>query len=201
VTRTTTKLAIAVLLGAALAGLAPAAVHAKGAVEAAVAGPGLGSAIVVSGPSEGPRLGELVLLSGFFAALDQSDHPLLPEPPTEVVGPRYTLTYTLRYGTLERTRSDDHIRHELYPYAKPRPVAFTSPGQPLWGGGTTVGGWFEAPARLRDLLVELGLPPTAPAETERAPWLRRLAPVLVAALALLLVTHFRERAWRVRRAR
>ena len=50
----------------------------------------------------------------------------------------------------------DHIRQDLYPYARGGAVTYTRPGQPIFDM-TTRGGWYRDP-ELKRTLVRLGLP-------------------------------------------
>ena len=46
----------------------------------------------------------------------------------------------------------------LYPYADGAPWVYTEPGQPVFEGMRTRGGWFRAPERLLTMLDALGVP-------------------------------------------
>ena len=107
---------------------------------------------------------------------------MLAAPPAGALGPKYTLTYTVPGPS----GSEDTIVQDVYPFAEPSPLTYTRPGQPFFDTERTRGGWFVAPAGLRDLIVDAGVPPaTAPTATPADrllwPWLLGAA-VLLAAL-------------------
>jgi hypothetical protein len=146
----------------AIAALAlPAAASAKGPVSATIEGPGIDGSIKVPGSGEnfGTPLGDLTQYAGFFPAVFGGD----PQPPTSKdrpkgdLGPRYTVTYSLPTG--EETVA---IRQDMYPYANP-PVTYTEPGQKVYEGRVTPGGWYTRgiPA-LRVRLIQAGLLPSTP---------------------------------------
>jgi hypothetical protein len=114
---------------------------------------------------------------------------MLAAAPTTELGPRYTITYTLPGPT---TRG---LRQDLYPYAAGGSVTYTKPGQPFFDGQRTRGGWYVAPARLKETLVALGLPPTAPdASRHRVRHVWMLAPLGAVFLAALPLVARRRRA-------
>jgi hypothetical protein len=138
----------------------PSAAAAKGPSEAKISGPGLSSAVTITGNGEGDTstdLGVLVAETGFFPEVfGQYPSPLLRSRPTNL-GPRYTVVYTVP-GPETSTLTQD-----LYPYAAGGPVSYVPPRQRFWGTQETVGGWFRGTGELRQMLVEAGLPQTAPA--------------------------------------
>ena len=135
----------------------------KGPIAATIDGPGTGGGISLGGngePGSGAPLGNLADQSGFFAAaFGQTPDPMLDARPSGDLGPRYTVTYRLP-GPNGR---DARIRQDLYPYAPKGPVTYTPPGQPFFGTQSTHGGWYQASAPLKDVLVRAGLPATPPA--------------------------------------
>ena len=151
---------ILVLLAIAVMAL-PTAASAKGPVSATIEGPGIDGSIEVPGSGEnfGTPLGDLTQYAGFFPAVFGGD----PQPPTTKqspkgdLGPRYTVTYSLPMG--DETVA---IRQEMYPYANP-PVTYTEPGQRVYEGRVTPGGWYTRgiPA-LRVRLIEARLLPATP---------------------------------------
>jgi hypothetical protein len=148
----------------AIAGLAiPTAASAKGPAGAVIEGPGIDGRLKVPGAGEyrGTPLGDLTHYAGFFPAVfgGEPTDPMREDRPKGELGPRYTITYSLPTG--EETVE---IRQDMYPYAKP-PVTYTEPGQRVYDGRETRGGWYTAgiPAlRVRLIQAHL-LPPTPPA--------------------------------------
>jgi hypothetical protein len=153
-----------ILVLLAIAALAiPTAASAKGPASATIEGPGIDSSINVPGAGEnvGTPLGDLTHYAGFFPAVygGETQDPMSSDRPKGDLGPRYTVTYSLPTG--EETVE---IRQDLYPYANP-PVTYTEPGQKIYEGRATPGGWYTKgiPA-LRVRLIEAHLlPPTPPA--------------------------------------
>jgi hypothetical protein len=150
---------ILVLLAIAAFAL-PTTASAKGPASASIDGPGTGGGINLSGGGEnvGTPLGDLTHYAGFFpAVLGQTPNPMTKDRPTGDLGPKYTVTYSVPMG-----EEDVQIRQDLYPYANP-PVTYTKPGQKLYDGMETHGGWYTAgiPA-LRVRLIEAGLLPSTP---------------------------------------
>jgi hypothetical protein len=177
------RLSIAFVL-AALA--LPAAALAKGPSEGSISGPGFVKVVkVVNDGSGGTPGGDLTQTSGFFpAAFGQSPDPMLHRRPASL-GPRYTIVWTVPSGV----DTADHLRQELYPYAKGGAVSYMKPGQPIFGM-TTHGGWYRA-AGLKRTLVSLGLPAKAPgARSGGSSWTLpaglAAAGLVVAAAVLLL---------------
>src|SRR5918912_1336060 len=149
--------AVGVVFALALA----VAAAAKGPSKADVSGPGLKSALVVTGGGEGPGtpLGDFAEGAGFFPAVfGQEPDPMLPGRPQGDLGPKYTVTYTV-----PGPNGADTLTQDLYPYAVGGPVTYMPPGQDLWGRTQTRGGWFRGPASFKGDLVEAGLPATAAA--------------------------------------
>ena len=138
----------------------PSVAAAKGPSEAKISGPGLDSAVTITGNGEGDSssdLGVLVTQSGFFAEVfGQYPSPLLRSKPANL-GPRYTVVYTVP-GPETST-----LTQALYPYAAGGPVSYLRPRQRFWGTQETVGGWFRGTGELRQMLVTAGLPETPPA--------------------------------------
>jgi hypothetical protein len=149
------------LVVAALALALPAAAFAKGPSQASVQGLGLGSGITLGGgENDGTPVMQLAEAAGFFPSVfGQSPNPMLDRRPDGKLGPRYRVVYAVPGPGGSKSR----IRQDLYPYATPSPVTYMKPGQKLFRiPGGTRGGWFEAPARLKETLVAAGLPRTAP---------------------------------------
>jgi hypothetical protein len=95
-------------------------------------------------------------------------NPMFSKQPDGELGPRYTVVYVMPGPT-----GSDLIRQDLYPYATPSPLTYTEPGQSYFGGQKTVGGWFVARPALRDDLVAVGLPATAPGVATGGPSMRK----------------------------
>jgi len=179
------KLLFAGIAAAALVITGPAS--AKGPSVAKISGPGLSSAVTITGDGEGDTstdLGLLVDQTGFFAEVfGQYPSPLLRARPGGL-GPRYTVVYTVP-GPETST-----LTQELYVYAAGGPVSHLLPRQRFWGTQETVGGWFRGTDELKQMLVKAGLPQTAPAVARaRAGGTRSIAieagfGVVVAAAAL-----------------
>jgi hypothetical protein len=151
----------AILVATVLSGAAIA----KGPSQAVIEGPGLAHPIPLRDPSSrtiGPYLASMVQESGFWDRLWCRHCRSRLARPAGVLGPRYTVHYTM---TLEGHPSSQIIQY-VYPYADPRPVTYMPGGQPYWRSGQkTTGGWYVTRPRLRQLLIEIGLPATAPQVT------------------------------------
>jgi hypothetical protein len=142
----------------------PATVAAKGPSLARITGPGLTAPVTIDGDGEGgtaTALGLLVNETGFFPqTFGQSPDPLLREQPAaRQLGARYTVAYTVPGP------STSVLRQDLYPYAAGGAISYMEPGQEIWDQKTH-GGWYRAgilSSELREMLVNAGLPKTAPA--------------------------------------
>jgi hypothetical protein len=145
---------------AAAALVLPATAFAKGPVEATIAGPGLDGTVTIGGNGEDggvSALGRMVENAGFFPlAFSMEPDPTTAQPPQGDLGPRYTVIYSV-----PGPEGTSRVTAELYPYADP-PVAHMAPGQPLFEGRETHGGWILAADGLKPALEALGLPETAP---------------------------------------
>ena len=185
--------------------LTPAGALAKGASEATITGPGLGDGITLPGEGQpgGEKLMELADHAGFFAVVFGSSAPGAPKPtpaprPEGALGPRYVIAYTMPGPNNEL----DVIRQDLYPYAQldayaeSAPVTYVKPGQHFFGTETTAGGWWIANPSLKDALVAVGLPKSAPTIGEdgsRAPWVAVTVAAVAACLGVFLVLILRAR--------
>lgn len=132
----------------------PAAALGKGASAAKLDGPGIGG--------DGIQLRALERLAegtGLYPAVfGQQPDPMQRSRPKVDLGPRYTISYVL-----PGPDGNDHVvEQDVYPYAEGGPVTFTAPGQPVFEGQRTRGGWFPAYADVKSLLVDAGLPATRP---------------------------------------
>ncbi len=150
------------ILLVALAALAlPASALGKGPAAATMDGPGGGGGITFSGDEGSGPLGNLTQQSGWFAAaFGQEPNPMLANRPKADLGPKYVVTYTVP-GPNNDTFA---IRQDIYPYAKPGPVTYMEPGQPIFDMKTR-GGWFQAGPDLKETLVSAGLPTNAPSSS------------------------------------
>jgi hypothetical protein len=172
---------------------------AKGPSAAKITGPGIkgGSiSLKASGggdPMPGTPLGDLTESSGYFPALfGQVPDPMLHRRPAGDLGPKYTAEFTVpgRYG---RTSI---IRQDVYPYATPKPVTYTKPGQHFFDVERSKGGWYVAKPDLKTTLVDAGLPRTAPTASSgggRIPSWGVLTTIAVALLLLALTFTFHRR--------
>jgi len=146
-----------------------------------------GSGIHVRGNSEGgpgTPLGALTQDGGFFPQVfGQVPDPTSTTRPQGVLGPRYSIAYTMPGPT-----RDVILRQDFYPYARPAPLTYMKPGQTFWDRQLTHGGWFTAK---RSLLRKLGLPPQPPTSTGTHLWrwsgVGGGALVLAAAVGLLML--------------
>lgn len=143
----------------------PSAAFAKGPSAASVNGPGTGGGFTLTGgEGDGSPLSDLSMTAGFFAgAFAEQPSPMLPRRPKGDLGPKYTVVYTVPEGDGAPAK----ITQDLYPYAKPLPVTYMPPGQPIFDGATS-GGWYPATSQLTETLVAAGLPATRPRATRTA---------------------------------
>jgi hypothetical protein len=151
-------LAVAAL--AALLLLVPTAAQAKGVSAATISGGGPGGLpggpITLKGngePGSGTDLGMLAEGAGVFAVMFSDGSEALPAAPTDRLGPRYTITWTMA-DDLGKGRE---VRQYIYPYAAGGPVTFMPAGQPIFDTETS-GGWYQGFDALRTQLIDLGLP-------------------------------------------
>jgi hypothetical protein len=193
----------AVAVGSALlVALMAGSATAKGASWIRVQGPGLAKPLILFpvGPSD--PLWPLMVDTGFWAEVCHTGSctpgSVRSGRPSANLGPRYTLTYRMNLVPGGR----DIVQY-VYPFAWPRPVSYMPPGQKTWQGsnGPTDGGWYGAPARLRWVWADLGLPATltdamrtpsaSPAPTKAiahggslVPWIAVLAVVVAGAAGM-----------------
>ena len=187
-----------VLLVAAGAIVVAPVAQAKGPSKAEVNGPGVRKAIVVKGNGEGgpgTPLGDFVEEVGYFPAVfGQSPDPMRSARPKGDLGPKYSVTYTVPAGEGNTVI----LRQDVYPYAKPVPVAYMRHGQPIFGM-VTHGGWYVSDSSLRSTLVQAGLPRSAPSGASGGStfswlWDARTLAILVALVLLgLAVVAMRRR--------
>ena len=190
-TRSTT-IALAALAAALVL---PAAAAAKGASKASLQGPEIKGTLVIPGDGEssGTPLGNFAQHAGYFPAAFGQDpnHPMLASAPKGPLGPAYLVTYVVPGPD----RTSSLVHQTVYPYAAGGAVSYLRPGRVFMGGQTTVGGWYRGGLALKQDLVALGLPATAPGGdgfTWPASLLAGIA-AGAAALLLLIVGAFRLR--------
>ena len=155
-----TRTALATLTALLVMACVPSLAFAKGPSEATIDGPGLAEAVSIPFDSEwSAAFWRIVDDTGFFQAVfHQTPDRTRSTRPRGTLGPRYVMTYTLPGPNGE----EDVLRQDVYPYAKPRPVSYTEPGQRFFLDQETRGGWFVANASLRRSLVAAGLPARPP---------------------------------------
>jgi hypothetical protein len=161
-------IAFFVVLVADLTAMSPANAKA-GPSQIVIEGPALSSPVALRDRVEppSPALAIIVEETGFYSGLANG---LSSRNPPSVfrhrrrgnLGPRYTVTYTLP-GPGTST-----VRQYVFPYAAPGPVVHMPPGQQFWSTNATVGGWHVAGARLKTVLIDVGLPETPPSAAESA---------------------------------
>jgi len=134
---------------------------AKGPTRATLSGPGLESAIAVTGEGEGgtgTALGALVDSGGYFAQVfGETPARTSRRSPAGTRGTRYTVVYVVPGPNNVTSRLVQYV----FPYAKPAPLTYMPARQRLWEGRRTHGGWYRSTAALTRLLVRLGLPAPA----------------------------------------
>jgi hypothetical protein len=158
------------LLLALAALIVPATALSKGPTAATIDGPGGpdgGITITGNGESPGTSLGDLTMYSGFIPAVfDQQPDPMLASRPKGDLGPKYTVTYTVPGPNNDVFT----IRQDVYPYATPAPVTYMEPGQRIFEGMKTRGGWYPAGPELKETLVSAGLPASPSAADSSDGW-------------------------------
>ena len=186
-------LLFAAALGAAL--LLPALSAAKGPDRAWISGPGLSHPVTIDGDGEsGPTpLGILAGEGGLFAQMYGATGPgTLRARPKTKLGPRYQVSYRVPGPDGGST-----VQQDLYPYAARSPVSYMSRGQTFWGTQSTLGGWFRGTSSLKQMLVQAGLPATAP--TNRAAHAGKLGVALGAGVGIALAAGALALLYRRRR--
>jgi len=161
-----------------------AAAAAKGPDYALISGPGINGSIRVDGDGEGETgtpLGALATYAGFATQVfgHHPNDPTLAERPAGILGERYRIVYSVPTPTGRRS-----IIADLYPFAMPRPLTYMRPGQAVFDGMTTHGGWHVAPTALRRTLAEAGL--TAGQSRANGSHVARWSGIGLASLALVL---------------
>jgi hypothetical protein len=141
----------------------PSTAVAKEPSAATIEGPGLAGPLTIRGSSDdadGSPLARLVVAGGVGAAMfgHRIPDPMSPTQPPGDLGARYSVTYVV--GGPDG--KDYRLTGELYPYAKPRPLTYMEPGQPFFETLTTHGGWFAGRPKLKQALLDAGLPSQPP---------------------------------------
>ena len=214
---------------AATAGLSAAAAIvlampalAKGPSQASITGPGLARPIVLSGNGEPGEQGPLAVLAGQTGLFDAlfGAGAIAPTPPmgqlrtppsAAVLGPRYTVIYTVPGVTPQPGEQFGRIRQDLYPGAAGGPVIYTPSGQNGFSQPLQVTGWLRAGPQLARILARLGvrLPPATRAAPRTRPPAARPAAAhhtgsrtlawLIAAVLGIAAAALAGTAWRHRR--
>lgn len=173
------------LLAAAL--VLPAAAAGKGASKASLQGPNVKGTLVISGDGEsgGTPLGDVASHSGYFSGVFGQDpnHPMLASAPKGPLGPAYRVSYVVPGPNESRSL----VRQTIYPYAPGGAVSFMRPGQFVWYGQTTMGGWYRGGSALKQDLVALGLPVKAPDGGGFSPSAGAIGGIAAGAIALVLL--------------
>ena len=82
---------------------------------------------------------------------------LLPEPPTEHLGPPLRVEWTMYNAVPQNPDDAPVVVQTLYPHAAGGALVHTSAGQRFFASDLTRGGWFRAPERLAADLDALGI--------------------------------------------
>jgi hypothetical protein len=187
----------ATVVALTLVALVPTAAFAKGPTDATLTGPGIDGSIKLgvapwelgdglpeavegdNGTATEIARGDLMALADdtrLWSALDSTGGAVASAPPTDDLGPRYGLTWTL----IGPTPDGNEIVQDIYPYADGGAVTYIEPGTPYWGTEQFQGGWEVASPRLYETLVAAGLP----SEPATAGW---ALPQLLIACGILVV--------------
>jgi hypothetical protein len=175
--------------------LVPVTALGKGASQATITGPGLGSAITLAGEGQigGRKLALIAEEAGFFPSVFLSTpSPMHSSRPSGELGPRYRIVYEMPGPSNEL----DRIRQDIYPYATPTPVTYMTAGQSYFTTEETVGGWYVASAALKDALVDVGLPQSPPPvgnTHDGAPWATLVGATVGAGLVITALLGIRAR--------
>lgn len=161
---TVSGLTVGVSLAAAVMTAGPAL--AKGATKARITGPGLTRPIVVAAagePGQSGRLATLAEQSGLFTVLfgastGGTETRLRSSPPQAVLGPGYTVNYTVPGVDPQPGERYGRIRQKLYPFATGGPLTYTPQGQHGFVQKLQATGWLRAEPGLVRTLAELGVP-------------------------------------------
>jgi hypothetical protein len=135
---------------------------AKGPRSASIDGPGLDAPIV---DAQG-GMSNLPTLTGLYGVLwSDPAVSLLDDAPTGDLGLAWVITWDM--GDIPEPGAEsgapDLVLQTVYPYAEGGPLVRTEAGQPFYDQ-EPLGGWYEAPSGLADILERLGLPPAAALE-------------------------------------
>jgi hypothetical protein len=169
-------------IAAVVLALAAEPAAAKGPIGVSITGPGLVTPIVLrpgrlddpttaaAAESQQRQLEELIDGSGLWGqfAWSDADPPPSPSKPAGDLGTRYRLKWSIP-GLGASTETDDVLVQDAYVRPGAVAVFFTPKGQPLYDGGTTLGGWHSAPPTMTRLLADLGVPSAATPVAVAAP--------------------------------
>lgn len=176
--------AVLILVIAALA--LPTQALGKGPSGATIDGPGGVEITFTGGRNSGLFL--LTEQTGLFPAVfAREPDPMLDRRPKGDLGPKYVITWTVPGPNNETWK----LRQDVYPYAESGPVTYMASGQKVFQiPGGTHGGWFQAGARLKQVLVDAGLPARArpSSSADDAVFSTSIVGLLAAAMALVAAT-------------
>ena len=150
-----TTVVAGVVVAVAMAGAGPAG--AKGPTGVAIGVPG-GVPVELSAGEGGD--GDLVYdLSEDLGLWELTGDglALLPEPPTEHLGPPLHVTWTMYNAVPANPDYAPEVVQVLYPHAAGGALVHTAAGQRYFSSSTTRGGWFRAPERLAADLEAMGI--------------------------------------------
>jgi hypothetical protein len=156
--------AAGIVAGVALVVAAAGPAAAKGAPEGvAIALPGEEPVVLAAadGGNDGadPRVVRLAEDLGMWAVIGDGE-PLLPEAPTEYLGPSMTVEWTLYNPVPANPDAAPRIVQTVYPQAGGGALVHTEGGQRSFGQRETLPGWFRAPDRLVASLEAVGVETT-----------------------------------------
>jgi hypothetical protein len=173
----------------------PASAYAKGASEASLTGPGIGTTVITgNGETGGDKLGKLGQFAGFFPAVySQAPDEMTDRRPAGKLGPRYRIVWTV-----PGPNGNSKITQDAYPFAEPQPVTYMKPGQVFWNSHRTRGGWYVGDSRLSASLFAIGVPRTAPSAGGGFDWAKWTWLGLAGAALVLVLAFALARARRLR---
>lgn len=152
------SIAALVLVGVAHPGAA------KGPSSATLSGPGIDPPIDLIATSDSSLMHEIMEQTGLWFS---PTVPLLFEPASADLGPRYTLSW-VNSGPPNLSEDERTIHQYIYAHVDLGLVIHTpeQAGLSGWGGGVT--GWFDAPPGLHETMIELGIDIQGAGESNKA---------------------------------
>jgi hypothetical protein len=185
-TRGLTTASVCVAVACAFIWFSAAGAAAKGPDQAVITGPGVDQPIVVRAPGSptiGQRMATLINASGIMDQLWCRACPeLLARQPTSTdLGPMFKIRYRVPSLIGGPTR---WVEQHVYPFAHPAPVTYVVPGQPFWHQ-ETAGGWYVAGPKMRQVLVDVGVPRQA---TPSSPWVETASVTPIGVSIALIAT-------------